>query len=78
MYTTSHSNVEPALLMKENQQLTLRLVNNAFDTYVCSLSPKFVALGRVKLMQPVTFHAVPSSILAISSSTRISLLELIA
>ncbi|KAN0071000.1 hypothetical protein V8E54_011165 [Elaphomyces granulatus] len=32
VYTTSHSNVEPALLMKENQQLTLRLVNNAFDT----------------------------------------------
>jgi hypothetical protein len=48
------------------------------DTYVCSLSLKFVALGRVKLMQPVIFHAVPSSVLAISSSTRISLLELIA
>ncbi|KAN0067283.1 hypothetical protein V8E54_014546 [Elaphomyces granulatus] len=31
VYTTRHSNVEPALLMKENQQLTLRLVNK-FDT----------------------------------------------
>jgi hypothetical protein len=48
------------------------------DTYVCSLSMKFARWWTVKLMQPVTLHAVPSSALAISSSTRISLLELIA
>ena len=56
------------------------------DTYVCalSLSLKFAryclgTLGRLKLMKPGTHHAIPSSALTISSSTRmILLLELTA
>ncbi|KAN0080645.1 hypothetical protein V8E54_003849 [Elaphomyces granulatus] len=45
VYTTSHLNVEPALLMKENQQLTLRLVNNAFQDTDISCGTIIIHIG---------------------------------